>query len=137
MSAVAASRRGWAAALVLAGVAYLLIGRLFAVPRSHVHAWRLAAWLASGVVFVAHLWYERSVQRSAPRRMALHAALGVALGGFLLAFLAGAQELRRTGAVRPTWYLALVAFPLLTGLPAFAAALAAGWLLDRGARRGS
>ena len=45
---MSASRRtGWARVALLAGVAYFVIGRGFALPVDNVHAWRLAAWLVS------------------------------------------------------------------------------------------
>jgi membrane protein YdbS with pleckstrin-like domain len=40
---VASGHRQWVRVALLAGVAYLLVGRLFAVPATHVRAWRWAA----------------------------------------------------------------------------------------------
>src|SRR5450759_888224 len=31
---------------------------VFALPADHVHAWRLAAWMVSGVAYAAHIGYE-------------------------------------------------------------------------------
>lgn len=71
-----ASVRG---ALVL-GVVYCLIGRLFALPADHVHAWRLAAWIVSGGAYAAHIGYEHFRLRSSPRLTALRVAVAIAIG---------------------------------------------------------
>jgi hypothetical protein len=49
----ASRRQAWVRAALLVGVAYFLIGRLFALPSSHVRVWRLAAWVVSGGVYAA------------------------------------------------------------------------------------
>lgn len=123
---MASSRRDWVVAAVLAGIAYVVIGRVFALPREHAIAWRYAAWLASGVVFAAHIGHERFRLRSTDRGTALHAALGVALGGFGLAFIGMARS-----GVRPAWLLALVLWPAFTAIPAFVVALVGGVVLTR------
>ncbi len=47
--------RHWVRAAILAGFAYLVIGRVFAWPTDNVKVWRLAAWGVSGVVFATHI----------------------------------------------------------------------------------
>jgi hypothetical protein len=122
---------GWALAVLLVGAAYLVIGRVFALPAIDGRAARLAAWAVSGVLFVAHLGYEHVRLRSPSRTAAVHAALAAAIGAFGLA-VAGMLHTRSTGAaIGPLWLLALVLWPLITAVPAFLVALLLGLLLRR------
>lgn len=91
---------------------------------------RLAAWLLSLVVFGVHFTIERRRDRRRVR-VAASVALAVAIGAFGVAAL---------GPIRTHWadparlrlaLLSLVAWPLLTGLPAFVVALLGGIGLDR------
>jgi hypothetical protein len=121
----------WLWAALLAGAAYILIGRLFPQPAAHLQAWRLAAWIASAIIFAAHIGYERFVVRGSPRSIALHTATAVAIGGLGLA-IAGMRHSISTGAgVRPIWVIALVAWPAITAVPAFFVAFIAGQVLRR------
>jgi len=121
----------WLWVALLAGVAYLLIGRLFPNPPTNPQAWRLAAWIASAIVFAAHIGYERFIVRGSPRSIALHTATAVAIGALGLA-VAGMSHSISTGAgVRPIWIVALVAWPAITAVPAFFVALVASQLLAR------
>lgn len=124
----------WFLVALIAGIAYLLIGRLFAVPHSHVQAWRLAAWLASGVVFASHIAYEQFRLRHTPRSAAFHAAVGVAIGAFGLAVWGAIRSLLATSQFRTTWRLALILWPAFTALPAFLVAWVAGVALRHVAR---
>lgn len=127
-------RKAWI--ILLAAVAYVLIGTgtsmLAAGASSSVggKVSRLAAWLLSLVVFGVHLAIERSRD---PRRVrvAARVALAVAIGAFGVAAL---------GPLRMHWgeparlklvMLSLVAWPVLTGVPAFVVALLGGIGLDR------
>ena len=127
----ATGRGGWVRAALLAGVVYFLIGRVFALPASHAQAWRLAAWLVSGCVYSAHIWYERFALRTANRLAALHVAAAVAIGAFVLAVAGMIHSLSTTSALRPVWLLALMLWPVFTAVPAFVGALVAGALLRR------
>lgn len=127
--------RRWVLAALLLGVFYFLVGRLFARPATHVELWRLAAWMVSGVAYVAHIAYEHFRLRSSPRSTALHAAVAVAIGAFGLALAGMIHSLVSTSAIRPTWLLALVLFPVVTGVPAFLGALVAAAVLQRLPRR--
>jgi len=116
---------------LLVGAAYFLIGRVFALPTDHVHAWRLAAWIVSAAAFAGQIGYEHFRLRNSTRPAALHVALAVAIGAFALAFAGMIQSLSHTSTLRPTWLLALVIWPAVTAVPAFLVALAAGALLSR------
>jgi hypothetical protein len=126
-------------AIVLLGVTYAAIGILFAIPTTHVRAWRLAAWAASAVVYTAHTAYEGFRRRSSPFTAAAHVALAVALGGLGLALEANLHSLSHEGtdAHRRLLFLALGIWPILTGLPAFLVALVAEALLVRAFRSAS
>jgi hypothetical protein len=127
----ASSRQPWLRAVILVGVVYFLIGRGFARPSEHIHAWRLAAWFVSGVVYAAHIWYEHFRLRNSPRVMASHVALAVAIGAMALAAAGMIHSLSIRAAIRPVWLLALVAWPVMTALPAFLVALVAGAVLPK------
>ena len=120
---------------MLAGVLYSAIGVVFALPPSHVRAWRLAAWAASAAVFAAHIWREHSRPGSTPRAAASHAALAVAVGAFGLAVAANVHELWAAAGYRRALALALVAWPALAALPAFVVALVAAYGLALARRR--
>lgn len=128
-----ARRQPWARAVVLVGVMYALIGVVFAWPASYVRVWRLAAWLVSAAAYAAHIGYERFRLRNPPRRAALHVALAVALGAFGLAVGAIIHSLSvaSTAQHRRLLLVALVVWPIMTGLPAFLVALAASKVLAR------
>ena len=85
--------------------------------------WRLAAWVVSAVVYAAHIAHEHFRQRSKAIVLALHVALAAALGALLLAAAASLHAMR-ISAHAPFWLylLALVLWPLMTGLPAFVVA---------------
>ena len=115
-------------AALLAGIAYVVIGR---VPVPAAKVWRLAAWLASGVVFAAHIGYEHYRLRSSSRATALHTALAVAIGGFGLAVWGMMRSWSMGTGITPLWLFALVAWPAVTAIPAFLVALVIGSVLTR------
>jgi hypothetical protein len=92
--------------------------------------WRLAAWAVCAIAFAAHVAYEHFRLRHAPRWAALDAALAVVLGAFGLA-LRVVLRARAAGTGRPSHLLALALWPLVTAIPAFFVALAAGAALRR------
>jgi len=124
------------AIILLASVAYIVVGAGTAplgemlLPSAGAKVWRLAAWVLSLVVFVLHLAFEHS-QSASPKTVALRVALGVALGAFGVAALGpmrahwGEPERARLAA------LSLVAWPIITGVPAFGVSLIAAYALDR------
>lgn len=127
------------ALVLLVGAAYLVIGVVFAALPAATHdavvRWRLAAWVVSGVVYAAHIGYLRlRLGRSTPFT-AWQAALAAALGAFGLAVVGPARVALLGGHYGSLWVLALVLWPLITGIPAFLVAYAAAALLARLARR--
>ncbi len=126
-----ASPKTWLRAALLLGAVYLAVGVIFAAlagsAASHqmVVVWRLAAWVISAAAFGTHIWYEHYRLQSAPRLTAWHTSAAVALGAFGLAVAARVHaHVTATGNPRLITF-ALVAWPLLTGLPAFVVALIA------------
>jgi hypothetical protein len=95
--------------------------------------WRLSAFLASGVVLAAHIAHEHFRLRNPVGSTAWHASVGAAFGGFALAVMANLHDLGSASGYRPRMLIALAAWPLLTGVPAFVGALvvAAGLGLRR------
>jgi hypothetical protein len=126
-----ALRQPWVRAALLVGLAYFLIGRVFAWPTTHVQGWRLAAWAISGAAYAAHIGYEHFRLRHSPYPTALHAALAVAIGAFGLAAAGALHSLLATSTIRPAWLLAFVAWPVVTAVPAFVVALVAATVLAR------
>ena len=94
-----------------------------------IHAWRLAAWLASAVVAATQIWYEHYRLSSPPMRTALRAAASVALGALGLAVSACLHSLRTPG--QHVVLIAFLAWPVITAVPAFLAALGITTLLAR------
>jgi len=117
--------RRWLPAALGSSVVYLAAGITFAALAHRAGSnqmrvtWRLAAWAISAAVFAAQVWYEHTRLRSAPRTTALHASLSVALGALALAVAVQVPA------------LALVAWPVVTALPAFLVAFASAAALAR------
>ena len=123
----------WLRAAILVGVVYALVGIAFAVPATHVQAWRLAAWVVSAIAYAAHIAYEHFRLRNSSLSAALHVALAVALGAFGLAVGANIHSLS-TGSTdqhRQLLLLSLAIWPLITALPAFLVALGISAVLAR------
>jgi hypothetical protein len=66
---------------------------------------------------------------------ALHVAVAVAIGALGLAVAGMIHSLSTTATIRPVWLLALVLFPVITGVPAFLGAFVAAAVLQRLPRR--
>lgn len=134
---VVSARQRWLSAAMLVGVVYLVagvgFGALAGASLSHQMrvAWRLAAWLASAAAFAVHIAYEHFRLRNPPRTTALHAAAAVAVGAFALAASANIHALLVAHAYRTLHAIALVAWPLLSAVPAFVVAFAAAAGLTR------
>jgi hypothetical protein len=120
-------RRSWVRTAVFVGIVYALVGIVFAVPATHVRAWRLAAWIVSIMAYAAHIACERFRLRNSPGSASLHVALAAALGAFGLAVGANIHSLSAGPANqhRHLLLLALGVWPVITALPAFFVAFAA------------
>ena len=124
----------WYRWVILLGVVYLVVGLTFGAlaggSSNRMRAWRLSAWLTSAAAFLAHIWHEHFRLRHSPATTAMHASLAVGLGAFGLAVAANIHALRSGSAHQVALALSLVAWPLLTAVPAFVVALAAAALLS-------
>jgi hypothetical protein len=122
-------RRQWLGAAILVGATYLAVaitsGALAGVAASNQmrFIWRLSAFIISAVVFAAHIGYEHFRLRNTARRTAGHTSVAVAFGAFALALVANIHDLGLASGYRPRMLIALVAWPLLTAVPAFVVAL--------------
>jgi len=131
MSSAAHQQLGIVAAL-LVGALYTLIGLVFALPTHQVQMWRLAAWVVSAILFAAHISYEHFQLHSRPGSAALHVAAAVGAGGFGLAVAATVHSLFVTpNYSRWRFVGALLAWPLITALPAFVVAIVLSTVLSR------
>jgi hypothetical protein len=118
----------WLAAVILFGSVYLVVGVAFPNPSAAnkmQFMWRLAAWLTCAVAFGIHIWLEHFRLRNSPRRTALQTSMAVALGAFGLAVAANIHARTAGSGNQRLLALALVMWPLITGVPAFVVALAA------------
>src|SRR5947209_878122 len=122
--------------LVMAA-AYLLTGIVFAAfsdgaRTNAMHLlWRRLAWLVSGVGFAVHILYDHFCLRNPPRATAMHASIAAALGAGGLAVAANLHEWTTATSYRASIALSLLAWPLLTIIPAFVAAFVAAVLLNQ------
>lgn len=119
---------------MLFGTVYLVVGVGFPnppVPNKMQFMWRLAAWVTCAAAFVIHIGLEHFRLRHSPRSTGLHAAMAVALGALALATAANVHaRMAGTGSQR-LLALALVIWPIMTGVPAFLVAFAAAAVLNR------
>lgn len=129
----------WLGTAILVGVLYLAVGRASAALAGADASdqmqffWRLSAFVISALVFAAHIAYEHFRLHNTARSTAWHACVAAAVGGFGLALVANIRDLGSASGYRPRMLIALVAWPLLTAVPAFIVALvlAAGLGLRR------
>jgi hypothetical protein len=118
-------RHQWLSKMILVGVLYLAVGIASGALAGEAASnqmrffWRLSAFVISAVVFAAHIAYEHFRLRNTARPTAWHASVAVAFGAFGLALAANLHDLGSTSGYRPRMLIALVAWPLLTGVPAF------------------
>ena len=118
---------GWIGPALGAAAIYLSVGILFALPASHVRAWRFGAWAVSAVVYATQVCYEHFRLRNSVHRSAAHVAFAAALGALGLAAAAVVYRLMNAQATQPAQALGFAVWPIITGIPAYlvAAALAA------------
>ena len=120
--------------MILFAMVYLVVG--VAIPNPPASnkmqfMWRLTAWLICAVAFAIHIGLAYFRFQNSLRGTALQAALSVALGAFGLAVAANIHALMTGTGNRRLLALALVIWPLLTGVPAFLVAFVATALLAR------
>jgi len=124
----------WLGAVILFGIVYLVVGVAFPNPPASNKVqfiWRLGAWLTVALAFGIHIGLEDLRFRNSPRRTALHASTSVGLGAFALAVAANIHALRTGAGNQRLLALALVIWPIITGVPAFLVALVAAAVLAR------
>jgi ABC-type transport system involved in cytochrome c biogenesis permease component len=121
-------------AVILFSVVYLVVGVAFPNPPASnkmQFLWRLAAWLICAIAFAIHIGLAYFRFRTSPRKTSLHAAMSVALGAFALAAAANIHALTTGRGNRGLLALALLIWPVITGVPAFVVAFVATALLAR------
>jgi len=91
--------------------------------------------MVSAVVYAAHVGYEHFRIRSSPHSTALHVAAGAAIGAFGLAAAANVHSLALGTANLRLLRIALLAWPLITGVPAYVVAFVLTAVLARVPRR--
>ena len=126
----------WLRSVLVTGLAYAVIGVVTAglaqsTSTAQGRIWRLCAWLLSLIAFASHLAWER-LRAGAPTLTAARRVAGaVALGAFALA---AAGPARAHWSANDFWRIAVLSlalWPVLTGVPAFLAALVGGSILGR------
>ena len=121
-------------AAVLFGVAYLVVGVAFPNPpgsSARQFIWRLAAWVTCAIAFGMHIGLEHFRLRNSPHRIAIHVSLAVALGACGLAAAANIHARTAHTGNQRLLALALLIWPIMTGVPAFLVALGATAVLSR------
>lgn len=133
----------WFGPALLAGFLYAGVGVVFgflagaAVSHQMNLFWRWGAWAVCAAIYAAHIGYERLGLPNSTGSTALHVAAAVALGGFGLAVAAGVHALfgsSQSPNLR-LYALALVAWPVITALPAYIVTLVLVAVLSRLPRR--
>jgi hypothetical protein len=121
-------------AVILFGIVYGVVGIAFPNPSASnkmQFMWRLGAWLICALAFAIHIGLEQFRYHNSPKRTALHAAASVSLGAFALAVAANIHALRAGSGNPRLLTLALVIWPIITGVPAFIVALVTAVLLTQ------
>jgi hypothetical protein len=124
-----ARRQRWLSRVILVGLLYPAVGIASAALAGAAASsqmqffWRLSAFVISAVVFAAHIAYEHFRLRNTAWPTAWHVSLAVAFGAFVLALVPNIHDLGSASGYRPRMLVALVAWPLLTAVPAFIVAL--------------
>ena len=117
--------------VVLLGAVYFVFGVAFATfaswaaSNSMRETWNRLGFLASAVAFAIHIGYEHFRLRNSPLIIASHVSIAVALGAFALAVNANVHGYRVGTSNQRLLAFALVAWPAITGVPAFVVALIA------------
>lgn len=127
----ASDRKRWLWAVILLGAVYFVFGIAFAKlagsagSNSMRETWNRLGFAASAIAFALHIGYEHFRLRHSSLVTAWHVALAVGLGAFALAINANVHGLWVGSSHQPLLVFALVAWPAITGIPAFVVALVA------------
>ncbi len=127
----ASGRKQWIRAVILLGAVYFIVNFAFAkfagwsASDSMRETWNRLGFVASAVAFAVHIGYEHFRLGNLPRIAASHVSIAVALGAFALAVSANFHGLWVGSSHQRLLAFALVAWPALTGVPAFVVALVA------------
>jgi hypothetical protein len=116
--------------VLLIGAFYATVGVVFAKFAPDL-LWRRLAWLVSAMAFAAHIAYEHFVFCYSPRTLARHVGAAAALGAFGLAAAANLRGWSVAAANHRALGIALVAWPILVGVPAFIGAMIAALVARR------
>lgn len=131
----ASSRTSNLVVVILVGALYATVGVVFAEFAPGL-VWRRLAWLVSAGAFAGHIAYEHFLRGNSARTLAGHVSAAAAMGAFGLAAAANVHGWTVATANRGALGIALVAWPVLVGIPAFVvgmiAAVLAGRLWPRG-----
>jgi uncharacterized protein (DUF486 family) len=87
--------------------------------------WNRLGFLISAVAFMLHIGYEHFRLRNSVLITASRVSMAVALGAFALAVRANVHGYRIGSGNTRLLALALIAWPVITGVPAFVVALVA------------
>ena len=137
----APDRQPWLRMVALLGAVYFVFGVAFAAfarwsGPAPMHAiWNRLGFVASAIAFALHIGYEHFRLRNSPLIAASHVSLAVAFGAFALAVSANVHGYRVGSSNRGLLAFALLAWPVLTGVPAFMVTLVAATLLGLRSRR--
>jgi len=120
--------------VVAAALGYAIIGiavaDLAGAPTT-TRSWRLAGWVLSLAVFIAHIVVARRRRVGSLIAMATRVGIAVASGALVLAIVGPVRAHWHEPGIRRVAVLSVIVWPLLTGVPAFAVALVAGRVIDR------
>jgi uncharacterized protein (DUF486 family) len=117
--------------VALLGAVYFVFGVAFAAFASWAASssmrenWNRLGFFLSAVAFALHIGYEHFRLRTSPLITAWHVSIAVALGAFALAVKANVHGYRVGSGNQRLLAFALVAWPVITAVPAFVVALVA------------
>jgi hypothetical protein len=125
----AADRKQWIRAALIFGAVYFIVNFSIATFAGWFASiamratWNRLGFLICAVAFAVHIAYEHFRLCNSPRTTASHVSAAVALGAFALAVAANIHGHWVASSQRRSLAFALVAWPLITGVPAFVVAL--------------
>jgi uncharacterized membrane protein YjfL (UPF0719 family) len=130
-------RQSWLRAMLIASILYIVIGIIFplfsksSATNSLPNIWRVISFLVSAVVFGIHIGYEHSRLNKTPLIIAFHTALAVAIGTIALAVFAYIRVLLASSNSHSTILIAILIWPIVTGILSFLVALVAAVIITR------